>query len=106
MSQHTPGINEMSVHLVSGSSGSFAGPEAANGELNLNVTYKGTLHHMQVLNLIAAAPELLEALEQITEALDTVLLHQGKHMTPSDQSSRAKLVLEARAAIAKAEGRA
>jgi hypothetical protein len=61
----------------------------------------GFVHH-QSLNIIARgiaetapAPEpgsLLDTLANDTAALDTVLIHQGQHMTPDDLYQRRMLV--------------
>ena len=53
--------------------------------------------------LSALAPDLLDALQNATEALDNVLLHLGPMMTEGDQKGRAKVVQAARDLIAQAE---
>lgn len=44
-------------------------------------------------------PDLLELLDDVSASLETVLLHQGKQMTPSDYAARKKLVAQARAVV-------
>ena len=53
--------------------------------------------------LIAAAPELLEALKQIAEGLENTRSHPGQYMTTITKDQACRMAL---AAIAKAEGRA
>lgn len=45
--------------------------------------------------------ELMAALDNVTAAMESVLLHNGAAMTPADREGRMKLVTAARAAIAK-----
>lgn len=45
--------------------------------------------------------ELMAALDNVTAAMENVLLHNGAAMTPADREGRTKLVRAARAAIAK-----
>lgn len=47
----------------------------------------------------AAAPTLLDYLEQLAESMDTVLLHQGKYMTPGDFEARTRTVARAKSLI-------
>lgn len=54
------------------------------------------------INAGGSIPALIDALESLTAAMDNVLLHQGKHMTPADQQGREKLVVAAKAALAAA----
>lgn len=57
------------------------------------------------MRLIAAAPELYEALCDTTAALDTVLAHYEIQMPEADKQQRNFIVAKARAAIAKAEAK-
>lgn len=52
--------------------------------------------------LMAAAPDLLENLENVTAALETVLAHYEQQMPKADRVQRNALISAARAAIAKA----
>jgi hypothetical protein len=54
--------------------------------------------------LCAAAPDLIESLDNVTAALETCLDHFTGDMPDGDARRYEQLVVEARAAIAKARG--
>ena len=56
--------------------------------------------------LIAAAPDLLEALQNTMAALGNCLLHFGIEMSREDRHGRARIIEAASTAITKAEGKA
>lgn len=55
-------------------------------------------------NLICAAPELIEALDNTAAALETCLVHFGDKMYPVDQNSRRTLVDGSKRLIARVRG--
>lgn len=54
--------------------------------------------------LIAAAPELLAAIDQVTAALETCMAHYGDRMGEADRRGRTLAIAAARKAQANAEG--
>ncbi len=54
--------------------------------------------------LIAAAPDLLESLDNVSAAFETLLAHYGPSMSEADRVQRERLFQDARATIRKARG--
>jgi hypothetical protein len=54
--------------------------------------------------LIEAAPALLEAIDQVCAAMETMMAQYGDSMTPADRASRYAALGAARRAQANAEG--
>ena len=51
-----------------------------------------------------AAPELVEELDNVTDALETCMAHFGNRMPEADQHARNRLIEQARSILAKAKG--
>lgn len=48
------------------------------------------------MELIAAAPELLEKLAHAVAILENVMAHQGQHMLPADVATREQFIMDTR----------
>jgi hypothetical protein len=60
--------------------------------------------HQENARLIAAAPDLLESIDQVCAALETLMAQYGDRMCEADRTSRLAALGEARRSQARAEG--
>ena len=102
---HTPGPWEMGRHATPESCPQFGVyAENGNGRDLAHVVSAGTTRHAETeanARLIAAAPDLLEALQKLTDVLADVYSSEAQAKRALCSASKT-----ARTAIAKAEGRA
>ena len=55
----------------------------------------------QMRDLFVTMPEILDAFDNVTASLETVMAHYGNSMTPADQTNRDKVVETARSLLSK-----
>ena len=58
----------------------------------------------RIIDLAAAAPQMLAAIDQVAAALETCMAHYGNGMCEADRRSRTAAIAAARKAQANAEG--